>query len=115
MKYYHITRNEKEVIQSILEHGLSSDEGEIFFFENKSIIANGVTNCVSCLIAGRQLFFDEYAMFEIDAEGLGEIVPDEAAELTKGTTWIAKQTEINPEHINFFGAYKTEINDWSLI
>ena len=114
MKYYHITQNKQEVIDSILKNGLISASGEIFLFENKSIQKNGITNCVSCLIALNQIGLYEYAMFEIDAEGLGELVPDDVAEVTKGTTWIAKQTKINPEFINLFGSYKTEFNDWYL-
>jgi hypothetical protein len=108
MKYYHITENKQEVIQSILKHGLISESGEIFLFENKSIAKNDIINYVSCLIAANQLFLDEYAMFEIDAEGIVELVPDEVGELTTGTTWIAKQSIINREYINLFGSYKTE-------
>ena len=113
MKYYHITKNEKKIIKNIIKKGLISNEGEIYLFENKTILHNGVGNLVSDIIALNQIFLCEYAMFEIDSAGLVDLLPDDATENTRGVTWVSKQKKINPEHINLFGVYEAKFNDWS--
>ncbi len=113
VNYYHITLNNKEVINSILQNGLYCDEeGNIFVFENKSIKSNitGRTNYVSDLIANGQLGYKNFVMFEIDSEGItGQLLPDNVAEISARHQWIAKQPIIEPKYINYFGKYKTVI------
>jgi hypothetical protein len=109
MKYYHITKNNKKTIDSILKKGLLCNEyGDIFLFENLSFIANGVKNYVSDHIACNQLFLKTYSMFEIDSEGITtELISDNVAELCWKQQWIVHQPFISPCYINLFGKYKT--------
>jgi RNA-binding protein YlmH len=65
MKYYHITHEKN--LNAILEDGLKCNEsGEIFVFEDKSIIYSNVVNTVADIIARNQTGLNEYIMFEKD-------------------------------------------------
>lgn len=125
MKYYHITAPKN--IDSILENGLRANaDGDIFLFENKSIIrpysifidenrewkmdeSKKSIALVADIIAMGQVFLDEYAMFEVAREGIdSDMIPDNVAEESKNFQWIAKQPVISPQFINLFGVYEVE-------
>lgn len=108
---YHITAKNFENARSILKNGLKcNEEGQIFLFENKSIIVNGssVENCVSDCIAAGQLGVKSYSMFEIDSKGLySDLIPDEVGEFTAKLQWYILQEKIEPKYISILGHYKT--------
>jgi hypothetical protein len=108
MKYYHITNSDKKTIKSILKNGLRcNSEGEIFVFENKSIIFNNVINSVADLIANNQLFLQEYVMFEIDDKGFNtELVNDNVGEISSKQQWYVQQPFVDKKHIIIYGTYK---------
>lgn len=108
MKYYHIT--DRDNLSTILKEGLkANEEGNIFLFENKSIVINSVENTVADLIAYNQIFLEEYVMLEIDLNGItSEIINDNVGELSSSMQWIINQPLVKPEHIKSLGVYKTE-------
>ena len=107
MKYYHITA--KKNLSTILKEGLkANEEGEIFLFENKSIVANSVVNTVADCIAHNQVFLDEYVMLEIANEGItSELINDNVGEISSSVQWIAKQPLIEVKYLEFYGSYVT--------
>ena len=117
-KYYHITSIDN--VSSILENGLLANaNGEIFLFENVSIVTYGVANnskgkrvfgkikrYVADSIAINQVFLEDYAMFEIDEKGINEaLINDNVADCTSKFQWIAKQSVIKPQYIDFWGIF----------
>lgn len=108
MRFYHITN--KENAKKIISEGLKANEdGQIFLFENKSIQANNVINCVSDCIAKRQLFFTEYIMFEVDSLGFEtELIRDNVGELSAEYQWILNQSFVSPDYVSYYGKFKTE-------
>jgi hypothetical protein len=108
MKYYHITHPKNA--RGILKNGIiSNSNGDIFLFENKSIVINGIENTIADSIAFNQLFLKEYSMFEIDISGISsDLVRDNVAEFTSESQWVVEnQKVILPKHIDFFGTFKT--------
>ena len=107
MKYYHIT--DKKNLSTILKEGLkANEEGDIFIFENKSIVFNSVVNTVADCIAHNQIFLDEYVMIEIAFEGItSEVINDNVAELSSALQWIVRQPLIEPKYLSLYGKYKT--------
>ena len=108
MKYYHIT--DKNNLSTILREGLkANEEGDIFIFENKSVVFNSVVNTVADCIAYNQIFLDEYVMIEIALEGIvSDIINDNVGEASSDLQWIVKQPLIEPKYLSFYGYYKTE-------
>ncbi len=109
MKYYHITKNNNRVLNSITQNGLLCDsEGNIFVFEDRAIGFNEIINDVADIIAHNQLFLKEYIMFEIDSAGFEvDLINDNVAEIGANFQWIVKQPKIKTEYISFCGKYKT--------
>lgn len=114
MKYYHITKNDLATIQSILKNGLRcNSEGEIFVFENKRIVLNGITNTVADIIAQNQVFLNEYVMFEIDKKGIiSKIKNDNVGEISSGQQWYFKQPFINKKYIQIYGEFKNQYKNF---
>lgn len=123
MAYYHITH--KNNVSNIIRNGLlANTDGEIFLFENKSIVTIGTAkNSQNKLVLGRikrtiadnialnQLFLEEYAMFEIDANGITSYLKnDNVAEFGAKFQWIVKQPKIDKRYVSLFGYYKTDRN-----
>jgi len=108
MKYYHIT--DIKNLPTILKEGLEANEdGDIFVFENKSIVCNSVVNTVADCIAHNQIFLDEYVMLEIHLEGINsEVINDNVGELSSSLQWIIKQPLIKAKYVEFFGVFKTK-------
>lgn len=108
IKYYHIT--DKKNLSTILREGLkANDEGDIFLFENKSVVVNSVVNTVADCIAHNQVFLSEYVMLEIANEGIkSELINDNAGEITSPLQWIVKQPLIEAIYLNFYEFYVTE-------
>jgi hypothetical protein len=109
MKYYHITRNDQQTLQSIRDNGLRANEqGEIFLFENRAFSLNGVVNYVADHIANNQIFADEYIMFEVNSKGITTLEREDIGEFPArlGLQWIAKQLVIEPKYIKPHGVYK---------
>lgn len=119
--YYHITDTKN--IDSILTNGLRANaDGEIFMFDNVSIAKPGsigfnengdavfgvVVRYIADIIALEQIGISEYAMFEIDSDGINGLTNDDVAEMSSMHQWIAKQSVISPQFINLFGIYKAE-------
>lgn len=108
--YYHIT--DPKNIDNILWEGLRANEdGEIFLFEDKGII-NRLTNQIISVadhIALNQVGLSEYAMFAVDADGVeGELEPDNVGEASARCQWIARQSIIQPDYIEFCDIYTAE-------
>ncbi len=107
-KYYHISKNDHEVTNSILTNGLRcNDDGHIFIFENIKFSFYGVENTVCDHIASNQVFLDEYSLFEINEKGINNINPDNVGEITAKFQWIVSQEYINPIYIKHLGVFKT--------
>lgn len=108
MKYYHITHPKN--VQSISKNGIiSNSNGEIFLFENKSIVIYGTENTIADSIAHNQLFLEKYAMFEIDVSGINfTLLQDDVREYTFCFQWIlTNQNVILPEYVDYFGTFDT--------
>lgn len=120
MEYYHITH--KKNVSNIIKNGLlANTDGDIFLFENKSIITIGIAkNSQNKWVLGRikrtiadnialnQIFIEEYAMFKIDAHGItSHLTNDNVAELGSEFQWIVKQPKIDKRYVSLFGYYKT--------
>jgi hypothetical protein len=112
MKYYHITHKKNK--ESILTNGLKcNSEGQIFFFENKSISGFGVVNTIADMIARNQVFLDNYSMFEIDSEAFEtNLINDNVGELSSKQQWYIYQDIIDPTFINLLGDYKTNYTNF---
>lgn len=112
MKYYHITHKKNK--KSILTEGLKcNSEGQIFFFENKSISGFGVVNTIADIIARNQVFLDGYTMFEIDSAAFEtDLINDNVGELSRHQQWYIYQSNIDPVFINLFGDYETNYTNF---
>ena len=120
MKYYHIT--DVKNFDSILSNGLlANDEGNIYLFENKSIVGYGigydgagklgygkVQQYISDKIATSQLGLTEFAMFEISDLDCEQLINDDVAESSAACQWILHAQKIEPSHISLFGIFTAE-------
>lgn len=110
---YHIS--EVENIDSILENGLRANEdGCVYLFENvsfnkltvnlKTMKPEIINIAVADEIAKTQLFLKEYAMFEVDVEGL-KLKADNVAEQCAGYHYIYHGS-ISADRIDYAGVFK---------
>ena len=117
MKLYHITSINN--IENIIEGGLKpNNDGYVFLFENATIpYCEGFYKRgdwspimreydVQNIIAKNQLFLSEYALFEVEVDGLDLMV-----DYCKEETYIYQKkvkAHIITDRINFVGTFKTK-------
>ena len=116
MKLYHITPIKN--IDSIIENGIKTKDGFAYLFENTTIpYCEGFYRrdkwssimrdfSIRDIIAKNELFLKEYALFEVDVEGL-DLVTDVCGEITYKQQYKTT-TDIPKEKVTYIGTYKTQ-------
>lgn len=108
-KYYYIS--DLESVSDIEQHGIKANEnGDIFIFIIfKEKIQDAVN--IAGYIAINQLFLENYALFEIQEEGItGEITDHKVSGRVSQYQKIIKQDIISRKHIKFINSYKTSFS-----
>jgi hypothetical protein len=100
-KMYHLSpiRNK----QSILDNGLQSENGEIFFFTKLEQAKH---------IACNQVGTEKYSIFEIDLAGIkGKLLKDNVAEFGSAFQFYVEQKSIEPQFVKHFLDVESNLYD----
>lgn len=100
-KMYHLSpiRNK----QSILENGLQSENGEIFFFTKLEQAKH---------IACNQVGIEKYSIFEIDLAGIkGKLHNDNSGEFGSAYQFYAKQKHVDAKFVKHFLDVESNVYD----
>lgn len=98
---YHLSPIENK--QSILENGLRSDNGEIFFFTKLEQAKH---------IACNQVGTKKYSIFEIDLAGIkGKLLKDNVAEFGSTFQFYVEQKSIEPQFVKHFLDVESNLYD----
>lgn len=100
-KMYHLSPIENK--QNIIERGLKSESGAIFFFTNLEQAKH---------IACNQVFTDNYVIFEIDRAGIEKkLKRDDVAEYGSKWQFYVEQKNIAPQYVKHLQDIETNMYD----
>ena len=102
-RYFHISPRRN--YDSISKHGLEANaQGQIFLFEDKTLIAGDVSMRVSDSIAYKQVGLKGYDVWEVLASSFQTaLVPDAVGEITHQYQHILQQQNISPAYCKYRG------------
>lgn len=105
--FYHVTS--KVNLKSILKNGIKpNSNGQIFLFSELEIWNRFVGKIfVADHIARNQVFLKEYALIEINPDGIiNKVTNDDVAEFTSPVQWVLRQIMILPQYLKVIGCRK---------